>query len=236
MFSKISSLVLAILLFLVLLGSTSNLYVFGVSLGVLIIATFIVNLRRLGWNMSYLLFPVFFLIGVGGMFSIITSPTLRLIFLIVSCILFLMVELQLGKESHFLQNIYLLSAFAIFISIFALQFYFSLGIYLLALLVFVFSYLMIVQGFAGITLPVKKYFSFVIALSCGELALGLVLWPTYFLVNAIVLFCMFYLMWLFSISIFFGKLSVKKIYWQLALVSIVLIVTLTSASWRPLIA
>lgn len=236
MFNKISSLTLSILLFLVFLGSASNLSVFLVSLAILIIATFVINVKRVGFLISHLALPTFYLLSAGIIFSIITSSTLRLIFLFIAAFLFLLIEIQLGKESHFLQNIYLLSAFSIFIGIFSAQFYFNFSIYWIGLISFVSSYFLIVQGFAGILLPLKKYFSFVIALVCGQLALGLALWPTYFLVNAIVLFCAFYLLWLFAVSVFFGKLSRKKIYWQLALVILVLAITLSSAAWKPLVS
>lgn len=234
MFNKVSSLTLALLLFLVLFGSASNFLVFLLSLGILILATLVINVKRVGWSIAHLLLPTYFLLGVGSVFSVITSPTFRAIFLIVCALVFFMVEIHLGRESHFLQNIYLLSSFAIFAGLFALDFYFNLPVWVMALLFLFFSYLLIVQGFVGITLPAKKHFSAVITLLCAQLAIGLSLWPTYFLVNAIVLFCAFYILWLFAVSIFFGKLTTQKIYWQLALVTLVLILTLSTAAWQPL--
>jgi hypothetical protein len=144
------------------------------------------------------------------------------------------VEAQLGRESHFLQNVYLFSVFSWFLGLFAVKFYLHVPTIWTVLAGFAVAYLLIVQGFAGFSLPAKKYFNFLIALVCAQIVWGLLFWPTHYLVNGVVLFCIFYLLWIFSFSAFFGKLSVKKIYWQAALVLFVLIVTLATAAWQPL--
>ena len=235
MFDKISAITLALLLFLVLLGSANNLSVFVISLAVLILATLAVNIKRVGWSWSHLLLPVFFLLASGSGFAVITSSSARILFLIVASVLFWLIELQLGRESHFLQNVYLLTVFGIYLGIFALQFYFHLNIYLTAVFVFFWTYVLILLGFAGFSLPAKKYFYLVTALSVAELSWGVMLWPTHFFVNTVVIFCAFYLLWLFAFSAFFGRLSVQKIYWQLTLITIVLALTLSTAAWQPLV-
>lgn len=235
MFDKISATTLALLLFLVLLGSASNLSVFLVSLAVLILATLGINFRRVGWSWPHLLLPIFFLLAAGSGYAVITSTTARIFFLLAASTLFLLVELQLGRESHFLQNVYLLTVFGIYLGIFAIQFYFHLNIYLTAAIIFFWTYVLILLGFSGFSLPTKKYFYLITALSVMELAWGVMLWPTHFFVNTVVVFCAFYLLWLFGFSSFFGKLTVKKVYWQLALVGIVLILTLSTAAWKPLV-
>ncbi|MBX4204826.1 MAG: hypothetical protein KW788_01395 [Candidatus Doudnabacteria bacterium] len=234
MFNRVSSLILGILLFLVFYGSTQSLYVFATGLVLFIAATFAINIKRVGVSWPHLLLPCFYLLGSGSIFAVIASPSARLWFLIAACAIFYFLEMQLGRESHFLQNVFLFSAFAIFTGIFSLQFYFPrLSFVWVVLLVFVFSYLLIIQGFAGFSLPVKKYFSFLIALVCAQAAWGLSLWPTYYIVNAIVAFSIFYLLWIFSFSAFFGKLTRNKIYLQLSLVIIVLAATLLSANFLP---
>lgn len=235
MFNRISSFTLAILLFAVLAGSNRSMPVLIASLVILIAATFAINLRRIGLSWPHLLLPVLYLLGAGCLYMVITRPTLSVIFLVVICILFFFLEQNLGKESHFLQNIYLLSAFAIFVGIFALKHYFSLDTIWLLLITFFVTLLLIIQGFAGFSLPSKRYFNFLIALIVTQAAWGITFWPTYFVVNAIVVFCIYYLLWIFSFSAFFGKLTRKKMIWQFALVGFVLVVTLTSAAWRPLI-
>ena len=234
MFNKISSLILSVLFFFVLLGSAADFYVFVASVLIFAAATFAVNIKKTGWSWSHLLLPGLFILGVACIFVVITSPTLRIIFLLVSSLMFYILENQLGRESHFLQNIYLFSVFAILVGVYAFHFYFHFAFYWLVLMVFIATYLFIVQGFAGFSLPAKKYFYFLTALVCAEVAWGLSLWPTYFLVNAVVTFCIYYILWLFAFSTFFGKLTASKIYLQLTLVIIVLALTLSSAAWRPL--
>jgi hypothetical protein len=234
MFTRISSLTLAVLLFLVLLGSQGNFYIYAISIVVLIFATFAINFRRLNFTWPHLLLPTIYLLGVASVFAVVTSSTFRLVFLILACILFYMLEMKLGKESHFLQNIYLLSVFALYLGLFALEFYFNLRVWYLIPLVFLLTYFLAVQGFAGFSLPAKRHFYFLVALVVSEAAWGLVFWPTHYFVDSVVLFCVFYLLWLFSFSAFFGRLSKQKIYWQLTLVAVVLVVTLATAAWRPL--
>ncbi len=225
---------MAVLLFLVLLGTGRSLYIFAVSVIVLIFATFAINFKRLNFTWPHLLLPTIYLLAVGSVFVLISNPSIRLIFLLLAAATFYFLEMKLGLESHFLQNIYLFSVFGVFLGMFALQFYFNLKIWWLAPLAFVLTYVFAVQGFAGFSLPAKRYFYGVLSLICTEAVWGMTFWPTHFFVNSIVLFCIFYLLWLFSFSAFFGKLTREKIYWQLALVALVLVLTLSTAAWRPI--
>jgi len=234
MFTKISSLTLAVLMFLMFLGSSANLYVFAASVVILIFASLAINFKRLNFTWPHLLLPAIYLIASGWVFAIISSSGQRLVFLIVASILFYFLETKLGRESHFLQNIFLLSSFAMFLSLFAVQFYFNLKVWWVVPAFFGLAYLLAIQGFAGFSLPTKKYFYVLIALVVAESAWGLSFWPTHFFVDAVVLFCIFYILWLFSFSAFFGKLSRQKVYWQLMLVAIVLFLTLSTAAWRSI--
>jgi hypothetical protein len=234
MFTKISSLTLAILLFLVVLGSQSHLYVFGISLAVLMLATFAINYKRLNFTWPHLLLPVIYLLGLGSIFIIIPLSALRIIFLILASVVFYFLEIKLGRESHFLQNIYLLSVFALYLGLFAFQYYFKLAFFWFIPICFALTYFFTIQGFAGFSLPAKKYFYILIATVCSEAATGLIIWPTHYFVDAVVLFCIFYALWIFSFSAFFGKLTRQKVYWQLILVSMVLLITLSTAAWRPI--
>ncbi|MGE5392328.1 MAG: hypothetical protein ACM3NH_01105 [Candidatus Saccharibacteria bacterium] len=235
MFNRLSSLILAILLFAILAGSANNFYVFAVSLAILLVASFSINLKRVGLSWPHLLLPVFFLLGIGGVFVIITTSAERNIFLLAASVVFYLLESNLGKESHLLQNIYLFSVFSLFLGLFSAQFYFHLPTVLLVAATYLISHLLIVQGYAGFSLPAKKYFHILTGLACAEVAWGLTFWPTHYFVDAVVLFCVFYLIWIFSFSAFFGKLTWKKAYWQLGLVGLALLITLTSAAWRPLV-
>ncbi len=237
MFTKISSLILAILVFLMFFGSAANLYVFAASLAVLIFASLAVNFKRLNFTWPHLMLPLIYLVAAGSAFLVVDemldgNRIYRIIFLLIIAAIFYLLEIKLGKESHFLQNVYLLSVFAIFLAMFAFQFYFVINIWIMVPLSFIIIYLLAIQGFAGFSLPSKKYFHLLIAITGTEVVWGLSFWPTHFLVNAIILFIFFYLLWLFSFSAFFGKLTRQKVYWQLTLITIVLIIILSTANWR----
>ena len=228
---------LAIAMFMVFTGSVrtdNDFYIFLASLCLVLVAVTIINIKRLGFAWPHVLLPIIYIVGVGSIFIMITDSIFRTIFLLAAAAVLYGLEMQLGRESHFLQNVYLFSVFAWFLGLFAVIFYLDVDTEWAVLAGFLSSYLLIAQGFVGFSLPAKKYFNFLIALLCAQAVWGLLFWPTHYLVNAVVLFSVFYLLWIFSFSAFFGKLSVKKIYWQLALVFLVLVITLTTASWQPL--
>jgi hypothetical protein len=234
MFTKISSLILSILMFLVFQGSAANFFVFAASVVILIFATLAINFKRLNFTWPHLMLPIIYLIGTGSIFAIVNSSTVRTLFLILACVIFYFLEVKLGRESHFLQNVYLLSVFSFYFALFAVEFYFDLKIWYIVPAAFILTYLLSIQGFAGFSLPSKKYFHLLIAIICTQVVWALSFWPTQFFVNAVILFCFYYILWLFSFSAFFGKLTRQKVYWQLTLVAIVLILTLSTAAWRPI--
>ncbi len=234
MFNRISSLTLAILLFLTFFGSRNYHYILLAAVVFMILASLAINYRRLNFTWPHLLLPILYLVGVASVFAVIASFKLQVIFLISASLVLYVLEMKLGHESHFLQNIFLLSVFAWYMGLFALQLYIRLPVIWLILVVFSSTYLFGIQGFAGFSLPAKKYFYMLLAMICAEAAWGLSFWPTHFFVDAFVLFCIFYLIWLFAFSAFFGKLSKAKIYWQMTWVAFAIIIVLGSATWRPL--
>ena len=234
MFTKISSITLAIVLFLVLLGTEAHPYALAIGAATLIILSLGINFKRLNFTWPHLLLPATYLLAATCVFAIIPNPKLRLVFLIAAAITFYFLEIKLGHESHLLQNLFLLSSFGIYLGLFAAEFYLHIQIYGFLPLVFVVTYLLAIQGFAGFALPAKKYFYLLTTLVVTEAAWGLTNWPTHFFVEAVVLFCVFYVLWLFAFSAFFGKLSRAKIFWQLSLIALVLLLTLSTAAWRPL--
>lgn len=234
MFIKISSLTLAVLMFLVLFGSRTSPWIFAGAILGLILATLAINFKRLNFTWPHLMLPILYILATAGVFAMIPHHTWQIVFLVLSSLLFFFMEIRLGKESHLLQNIYLLSGFGLFLTLFALEFYFRLPAYVFVPAIFVTTFILSVQGFTGFVLPAKKYFYLLLALSCAEAAWGLTFWPTHFFVNAVVLFAVYYVLWLFSFSAFFGKLSRAKIFWQLGLVTVILVITLVTAAWKPL--
>jgi hypothetical protein len=237
MFNRISSLILGIAMIMVFLGSVrggNDFYIFLASLFVLLVAVTAINIKRLGFSWPHVLLPVIYIVGVSCIFVVITNPGIRTGFLLVASFILYGMEMQLGRESHFLQNVYLFSVFAWFLGLFAVDFYLDIPTGWTILAAFLTAYFLIAQGFAGFSLPAKKYFNILIAVICAQAVWGLLFWPTHYLVDAVVMFSLFYLLWIFSFSAFFGKLSVKKIYWQLALVTFVLLITLFTAAWQPL--
>ncbi len=219
---------------LLLLVTQGRFYFFLGSVVVLILAALAVNYKRLNFTWPHLILPVIYIVGVASVYAVISSFTFRLFFLLAAALVFYFLEMKLGHESHFLQNIFLLSVFAWYIGLFAIQFYFKLPYIFFVVVIFFVTYLFGLQGFAGFSLPSKKYFYILLSLICAESALGLLFWPTHFFVNGVVLFCVFYLLWLFSFSAFFGKLTRAKIYWQIILIIIVLSVVLSTTAWKPL--
>lgn len=214
-------------------GNPARFYIVGAITAILVFATLAINFKRLNFTWPHLMLPVIYLLACGSVFVLLTDPGFRIFFLILASIIFYMLEVRLGRESHFLQNIFLLSVFGLYFGMFGFQFYLNLKIWWIVPIAFVLSYLLSIQGFAGFSLPSKRYFHLLIAMIATEITWALSFWPTHFFVNTVILFCTFYLLWLFSFSAFFGKLTRQKVYWQLTLIAIVLILTLTTTAWRP---
>jgi hypothetical protein len=234
MFTKVSSFVLALLMYVVLYGTQSNLYLLVAGVFGLILSTIAINFKRLNFTWPHLLLPIIYIVSVACVYSLIPNLVWQEVFLVFAALVFFLMEIRLGRESHLLQNLFLLSSFGIFLGLFALHYYLQLPTYIFVPLVFIASFILSVQGFTGFQLPAKKYFYFLTAVITTEAAWGLTFWPTYYFVNAVVLFSVFYIIWLFSFSAFFGKLSRAKIFWQLSLVGILLIVVLSTAAWKPI--
>lgn len=232
--NKISSLILTILFVVIFWGSVSNYFVLMAAVALLIIAVSAVNLKRVSYSWPHLLLPVLFLLAAGGIFAILTSFQLRIWFLLLAGIIFYLMETNLRKEGYLLQTVFLMSSFALYVGLFSLHFYLRLNPGLLTILSVFLTGLLAITGFAGFSLPAKKYFILLITVVCAEITLALAYWPTYFLVNAVILFCIFYLLWIFAVSVFFGKLSKQKIFLQLTMIGLVLFIVLSTTAWSPL--
>lgn len=235
MFTKVSSFALAVLMYVVLFGTKTNPYLVLAGIFGLILATLAINYRRLNFTWPHLLLPVIYVVATASVYVLIPSSFWQEVFLGTASLIFFFMELRLGKESHLLQNVFLISSFGIFLGLFGLVFYYRLPTYIFIPLVFGFSFVLSVQGLTGFQLPAKKYFYILTATITAQTAWGLLYWPTHYFVNATVLFSVFYILWLFSFSAFFGKLSRAKIFWQLSLVTILLVIVLSTAAWEPIV-
>lgn len=234
MFDKLSSLFFSGLLFLLLFNSQESVYVLLGSAVALIIAILAVNIRKVGLAWSHQFISLTYIVAVFSGFVLVPSQNFRLVFLIAGCILFYFVQINLGKESQLLQNVFLGSLFIIYTAIFSLQHYQNISIWLLLILVFVLTLIFSIQGFAGFSTSSKKHFIFILTIFCVEAFVALYLWPIYFLIKGAILFLLFYLFWVFATANFFGKLTAKKIIFQSTIVFICIVVLLLSTTWHKL--
>lgn len=235
MFDKLSSLFFSGLLFLLLFNSQESVYVLLGSAVALVIALIAVNLRKVGLAWSHQFISLTYIVAVFSGFVLVPSQNFRLVFLIASCILFYFVQMNLGKESQLLQNVFLGSLFIIYTAIFSLQHYQNINIWLLLALIALLTFMFSIQGFAGFSISSKKHFIFVLTVLCVEASAGLYLWPIYFPIKGAILFLLFYLFWVFSVADFFGKLTRKKVIFQSVIVFACLVILLLSTTWRKLI-
>lgn len=234
MFTQIASVILSLALIFVLPATAPSPWLYMAAVIFLCIVSVVVNIKKVNFSWSHLMLPVIYIMSVSSVFLIITNPALRLPFLILAAINLFFIEFNLGKESHLLQNAFLLSVFGLYAGMFAFHYYFNLNHWWLLLGMFVITYVLILQGFAGFSLPAKKYFVWLISLVVTQITWALSFWPTFYLVNATAVFLVFYIFWIFSFSAFFGKLSRHKLFLQLGLIIIVLGIVLGTTPWRPL--
>jgi hypothetical protein len=235
MLDKLSSVFFSGLLFLLLFNSQESIYVLVGSAVALMVAILAMNLRKVGLAWSYQFISLTYIAAVFSGFILVPNQNLRLIFLIISAILFYFVQINLGKQSQLLQNVFLGNLFVIYVAIFSLQHYQRINLWVFLGLVTFLTFIFSVQGFAGFSTVSKKYFIFVLTFLAAQASLALFFWPVLFLTKAVVLFFLFYLFWSFAVAVFFGKLTKKKIILQSGIVFISLVLLLVSAAWQKLL-
>lgn len=125
-------------------------------------------------------------------------------------------------ETFTLYTVFLYSAF-----VWSINYYFSPQPWV--------TLILIVAGFFAMFRQSESLLgAWVGTLIMAEFAWVLLFWPVHFFTAAVVMLAVFYLIYMISHLSLIGKLSRRKIYFQVSLISIVVLIALLSSAWQPI--
>lgn len=185
-------------------------------------------------DLSWVIMPVLFAAGLFG--TMAATNTLGMLFavLAVYILYFYFSYFPSGIPQYIEQTFVLLGTFMLVVAVWSLNFFFSPPWWLVTLLFFGVSFLIFWQMFYKMGQMEKNLTlgALIGGLIMAEVSWALLFWPVYFFTAALVSFSLFYVCYILSGLYFEGRLTSRKVYFQLALVLLVLFATLASTAWE----
>lgn len=244
MSSKITNIAGAVLVFVASLRSYQDISDYwwwaATAIGFLSIVNFI-SLQRISrdrHDLLLLLLPSLFLLGLFGTIGAISFAGTKLFVAVFAVFLLYFYQQHFPKAVPvFIEEIFTLSAaFLVFNFLWSVNFFFTPPWWGMIGLVFVFGFLLFWQAFYKIGKPGNE--ALLQGLLCGllaaESAWAILFLPVHFLTASVVSFMVFYVIYVLSSFYFAGRLTSKKIYFQLGLVALLLVLSLVSSPWQPI--
>lgn len=241
---RIINSVLAILIFGVAVTAyqdPKNYLLWG---GILAVAVSIANLGGTKRNTQarfsgfFAILPAVYVLGLFGTIAATSALGTKMFLAIAGAVLFLFYEWDFPKKPLLsFEEIYTLSAaFLVLTALWAGSFFLHLPWWAVMLAAFVIFYLLFWQGFHKMNILKSDtiLWALISALIMAEIVWAISFWPVYFLTAAAVSFAGFYLVYILSDLHFKGALSAKQVYFQIAIILVVLLFSLLSSSWQPL--
>jgi hypothetical protein len=144
-------------------------------------------------------------------------------------------ELRPFAQSHALDNLFFLSVFGIYLSVWAVNFYFTPAWWLIMSACAVCSGLFFWMGLDIVesSLRSKLLYSLALAMVFAQLAWTMLFWPVHFLPAALVMSVVFYCLWMLSRFYLQKLLTREKIIFYSVFGSLVAFVVLIATMWVP---
>lgn len=188
-------------------------------------------------DMTFLLYGVFWIAASFGFMALAPGAFWRVIFglLLVFGFWRLHWELKPLGQSHILDNLFFLSVFGIYLSVWAANFYFTPAWWLVMSAMAVFSGLFFWTGLSATEARFfsKVLYSLLLAFVLAQLVWAMLFWPVHFLPAAIVLSVVFYCLWMLSRFHLQNVLTREKIIFYTVFGAAVEVVTLIMTAWLP---
>jgi hypothetical protein len=207
----------------VLLATAANLMIFR-------------NSFRKGMEITILLLPIFWLGSGSFLISLIGWTTVQTLIILFWTVGFFLIELWLDEMSlQLFEGAYFISATGIFLGVWAADFYFSPGWWMIMALVFLFSFLLFALGFRAVPVSQseKLLYALILALVMTEVSWTMLYWPLHFYPLTVAFVGVFYLTWMFTRLSLSRVLTIKKIIFHLVLFGIMELLALATAAWLP---
>jgi len=218
-------------------GDLKNYLIFVlVSLVVILLANYF-WLRRNERRAVFLLLPALFSLGAFGILATVSGLGFKVIIALALALLFYFYQLRYPvSHSTSLEEVFnLVTALVLLVFLWALSFFFNLSWWGLLMITFILFFLLFWQAFykIGKQSTELSLWTLLSAILVVEVSWAVLYLPVHFLTSSVVVFSAFYLIYMFSRLYQKDKLSRDKIYFQLGLMGIVLLLSLVSSRWTP---
>ena len=184
-----------------------------------------------------LVLPFLFALGFLGLQAAISSPVIKVILGIASAVGFYFYQSNFPKQKHhFLEDVFnVVALFVVLAFLWSLNFFFAFSWWLLLILIFVTTALLFWQAFykMGIGGLELRLITILSAISVVEISWATLYLPVYFITAAVIGFSGAYLIYMLSHFYFRKGLTKDKIYFQVGMIVIVLLLSLLSSPWSP---
>jgi len=215
------------------------LYIAGliVATGILNFFVHFKNFKRRS-DAAFLLPPIFFIFATISVSAVLPGNLYKTATLALCSLLFFIIELRLKPRlsaALFYDNIFLLSAFGVFLGIWSADFFVTPAWWIVVGTLFLISLLLLWYGFYPSPLSNYEKFVFclVIAFALAQIGWALLLWPLHYFTMALVFTSFFFLGWELTRFHIRGSLTRQKIIFHFSVVCILLAVALYTAQWTP---
>lgn len=188
-------------------------------------------------DITLLLPPVFWVASASALIIRQDSIYMQLVLAVAAALVFIELQQRLSPVHHPLlfENAMFLSAAGIFYAIWSYEFFFIPSWWIVMVLMFASSFLLLWTTFYSTPAPVKEraLFSLFLAFLAMELTWGLLFWPVHYITFTVVVAGMYYLAATLCRFYLMGSLTSKKIVFHTVFISLVECIALFSARWLP---
>ncbi|OGE76344.1 MAG: hypothetical protein A3C85_00925 [Candidatus Doudnabacteria bacterium RIFCSPHIGHO2_02_FULL_48_21] len=188
-------------------------------------------------DLLWLVMPFIFLVGTFGTVAA-TSAGIGIFFALFAGYLFYFYHRHFPSPIplYIEQTFTLYGAFLLAVFLWSLNFFFTPPWWITSLLMCAGFFPLFWQAFykMGQQGSEAALYALVMALVMMEVAWTVLFWPVHFFTSAVMSFSAFYLIYMLAMFYFKGRLNRRKVYFQVSLISIVVLVTLASSSWQPI--
>jgi len=189
------------------------------------------------FDLTFLLYPLFWITASLGIMALIPDGFWRVIFALLLAMGFWKLQLELGPfvSSPALDNLFFLSVMGIFLAVWAVDFYFTPGWWIILTSVFLLAWLFFWTSFfatdAGVN--AKLVYSMILAFLLTQVTWAMLFLPFHFFTMSLILSGVFYVFWHIVRFYLQKTLTREKIIFYVAFAAGVEILALLTTAWLP---
>lgn len=195
------------------------------------------NQLRKPADVASLFLPAFWIFSVTAVVFLLPTPFWRFAFIV--CCAFILITLELNLKSSnkhfFIENLFFISATGIFLGIWALDYYYTPGWWIIMSLIFVACFILLWMGFSVAVHEArgKLLYSLFLSFLLTQASWAILFWPLHYVTDTLVFSGLFYLLWMLARFFLSGSLGAKKIIFYSVFAGIVEFFALITALWLP---